>query len=285
MRIALVGSSGMLGSKMLETAEKMSIEVVAVDHVALDITREDQVLEFFQTQQFDGLVNCAGWTKVDDCEEAESFQKALAVNGKALGYLAKSCADTGRWLLHFSTDYVFDGQKQGAYLETDQPVPVNAYGMTKWEGEKRIAAASPGFYIVRTSWLYGPKGSHFVKTILGLLRTKSKIQVVNDQVGSPTYTGDLAEFALELVKSKAPSGIYHFANAGTASWYDFAKEIQVLSGLTDCVIEPVSSDNYPRKAKRPTNSRFDLTKSSQAVGHGFRPWAEALKYYLTKELA
>jgi len=272
MRIALLGSQGMLGSKLLETAKNSGHSVDSPKHAELDITHLNQVQSYFETHEFDVLINATGFTRVDDCEEASSKTKAFSVNGEAIGRLAKWCRQTGRVLVHFSTDYVFDGQKKEPYVETDQTGPINAYGFTKLEGEKLIQKDSPFFYLIRASWLYGPGGQgHFVRTIVELLKTKTKIDVVNDQVGGPTYTGDLAQF-------------YHFANEGYASWYDFAKEIQVLTGLRACEIKSIASKDFPSKAARPANSRFDLSKSTQAVDHSFRPWREALQHYLSKEL-
>jgi dTDP-4-dehydrorhamnose reductase len=275
----------MLGSRILETALAAGFELEAPDHRELDITRAGQVQSYFETHLFDVLINCAAFTRVDDCEESSLEKEALLVNGEAVGRLAQWCGHTGRLLIHFSTDYVFDGQKSDSYIESDQTHSINAYGETKLEGEKRIQEENPFFYLIRASWLYGPGGrGNFVKTIVELLKTKTKIDVVNDQFGGPTYTGDLAEFTLELLGRKAPAGIYHFANEGYASWYDFAKEIQALTGLQGCEIKPTASKDFPRKAARPANSRFDLSKSAQAVGHSFRPWREALQHYLSKEL-
>lgn len=275
----------MLGAYIQKTAADMSIPVLPLSHGDLDITDRDKVLKFFESNDFDGLINCAGWTRVDDCEDPAVFSKAMVVNGAGPGYLAQACKRTGRWLVHFSTDYVFDGQKQGLYSEAEAPHPINAYGRTKLEGENKILGSGVDFFIIRTSWLYGAGGVNFVKTIAGLLRTQRSIQVVSDQVGGPTYAGDLAGFALELVLRKAPTGIYHFANTGRASWYDFAKKIEALTGSEDCVIEPVLSLDFPRKAARPANSCFDLSKASKAVGREPRHWQEALKYFLTEEFA
>jgi dTDP-4-dehydrorhamnose reductase len=286
LRIAILGSQGMLGSKIHETAPALGFSVDGISHDDIDITNQNQVKSYFETHQFDVLVNCAAFTRVDDCEEAAGMEMALAVNGEATGFLAQECVRTGRKIVHFSTDYVFDGQKKEPYGETDPVHPVNAYGKSKLEGEKLIQNANPFFYIIRTSWLYGPNGkSHFVKTIANLLKIKPKIQVVKDQVGGPTYTGDLAQFTLELLNRKAEAGLYHFANEGYASWYDFAKEIQSLTGLTACAIEPILAKDFSRKALRPANSRFDLGKSNRALGRAIRPWQEALQYYLTEEFA
>lgn len=283
MKIALLGSTGMLGSKVLELFKLAGHELLSPLRTDLDISLGDQVENYFKNNSFDAMVNCAGYTEVDACEEKENVPTARDVNGTAVGRLAHCCKTSGRILVHFSTDYVFDGAKSEPYQETDQTNPVNVYGQTKLEGEKLLRAENPFFYLIRTSWVFGPNGPNFVKTIAGLLKTKPKIEVVTDQVGGPTYTGDLARFALELLGKKAEAGLYHFANDGYTSWNGFAQEIKFLIGSA-CEVAPTLSGKFVRPAKRPSNSRFDLSKAVRAVGHHPRPWQESLKEYLTKEL-
>ena len=268
---------------MAEVLKAKGHELLTPSHEEADLNRPHTLEKFFKDQNFEALVNCAGFTRVDACEEPAKFSMALNVNGTSPGWLAKFCHRAKRTLVHFSTDYVFDGQKDGPYEETDSAAPLNVYGKTKWQGEKLIQAEGPAFYLIRTSWVFGPHGHNFVDTIAGLLKTKPKIEVVKDQVGGPTYTQDLALFTQELLEKKVPFGTYHFCNEGYTSWYGFAQEIQEQLGLSSCEIAPVSSENVFRPARRPANSRLDLSKASQAVGHGPRPWMEALKEYLTKE--
>lgn len=283
MKIALLGSTGMLGSKALEVFKQAGYELLAPLRTGLNLSRENQIDNYFKNNSFDVLVNCAGYTKVDACEEKENVPTARDVNGTAVGRLAHCCKTSGRSLVHFSTDYVFDGTKPGPYQETDKTNPINVYGQTKLEGEKLVQAENPFFYLIRTSWVFGPNGPNFVKTIAGLLKTKPRIEVVTDQVGGPTYTGDLAGFALELLEKKADAGLYHFANDGYTSWNGFAQEIKALTGSA-CEVAPTLSEKFVRPAKRPFNSRFDLSKASHAAGHRPRPWQESLKEYITKEL-
>jgi len=283
VKIALLGSTGMLGSKALEVFKQSGHELLTPLRSDLDLSREDQIEHYFKNNSFGVLVNCAGYTQVDACEDKEKAPMAWNVNGTAVGVLARCCKATGRVLVHFSTDYVFDGTKSEPYQETDKTNPVNVYGQTKLEGEKLLQAANPFYYLIRTSWVFGPNGPNFVKTIAGLLKTKPQIEVVTDQIGGPTYTGDLAGFALELLGKKAEAGLYHFANDGYTSWNGFAQEIKVLTGST-CEVAPTLSEKFVRPAKRPANSRFDLSKASHAAGHRPRPWQESLKDYLTKEL-
>jgi dTDP-4-dehydrorhamnose reductase len=282
VKIALLGVSGMLGSKMAEVLKTRGHELVAPAETEMDINRPHVIEKFFKTQNFEVLINCAAFTRVDACEEPAKFSMAFNVNGTAVGWLAKFCKKMGRTLIHYSTDYVYNGQKEEPYQETDPTDPLNTYGKTKLQGDKLIQAENPFYYIIRTSWLYGPHGTNFVGNIIGLLKTKPRLEVVSDQVGGPTYTGDLALFTLHLLEKKAPAGLYHFSNEGHISWFDFAKEIQKQTGLTSCFITPVMSENIFRPAPRPANSRFDLSKA-RSTGYVIRPWQEALKDYLTKE--
>ena len=283
MKIALLGSTGMLGSKMAEIAKSRGHELLTPAHAIVDLNRPHTLEKFFKENSFEALVNCAGFTRVDASEEPAKFSIAMNVNGTSLGWLGKFCARTGRTLLSFSTDYVFDGEKDGPYLETDGTNPLNTYGRTKRQGEKLAEDENPPFYMIRTSWVFGPKGDHFVKTIAGLLKTRSRIEVVEDQIGGPTYTGDLALFSLELLEQRRPFGFYHFSNQGAVSWFGFAQEIQKKIGNSTCKIVPVSSANVFRPAKRPANSRLDLSKSQMAVGRTIRSWQEALGEFLEKE--
>ncbi len=283
MKIALIGSTGMLGSKVAEVYKAKGYELLTPSRAELNLNYPHTIDRFFKANSFEAVINCGGFTRVDACEEPAKFSTALTVNGTSAGWLAKFCKKANRLLIHFSTDYVFDGEKEGLYQETDNPNPINVYGKTKWQGEKLIQTENPPHYLVRTSWVFGPYGVNFVKTIAGLLKTKPKIEVVTDQIGGPTYTGDLAEFTLELLEKKCPSGLYHFANEGYTSWNGFACEIQKIMGSSSCHIAGVLSKDVFRPAQRPANSRFDLSKAAQAVGHISRPWQEALNEYLTKE--
>lgn len=284
MKVAILGATGMLGSKLAEVFKAGGHEVLSPSHAQVDLGRPHTLESFFKSHHFDVLVNCAAFTRVDACEEAAKFSMAMNVNGTAVGWLAKFCHSTGRILVHFSTDYVFDGAKEDPYLETDEPRPLNVYGRTKWQGEKLIQAEEPRFYLIRTSWLYGPGGNNFVKTIVSLLREKARIEVVSDQLGGPTYSGDLARFVLELLEKKAEPGLYHFSNQGQATWFEFAKEIKRLLGPVPCDVVPVSTENVFRPAQRPADSRLQISKAWATVGHPPRPWQEALSEFIEKEV-
>ena len=273
----------MLGFKIAQVFGSKGHELLTPKSSEVNLNHPHTLEKFFKDNSFDVLINCGGFTRVDACEEPAKFSMAMNVNGTSAGWLAKFCKKTSRTLVCFSTDYVFDGEKGEPYREEDRPGPVNTYGRTKLRAEKLIQAEKPSYYLIRTSWFFGPQGTNFVDTIIGLLKNKARIEVVKDQVGGPTYTGDLALFTLELLEKKAEPGFYHFSNEGTTSWFDFAREIQKQTGLSSCEIAPVLSENVFRPARRPANSRFDLSKSVKAVNHPFRAWQEALGDYLTKE--
>lgn len=272
----------MLGSKMAEVLVQRSHNVLKPERAEIDLAQPETMEKYFKTHDFEILINCAAYTRVDACEEPSQYSLALNLNGAAPAWLARFCRKTNRKLIHFSSDYVFDGNKADPYTEEDTPHPLNVYGRTKWQGEKLILAEKPFFYLVRSSWLFGPNGKHFVNTLLKTLKTRPKVEVVSDQVGGPTYTGDLALFTLDLLEKKAEPGIYHFANEGYVSWFDFALEIQRQTGLHQCKVVPALSDNIFRPALRPANSGFNLDKARKVVS-SLRPWYEGLKDYLTKD--
>jgi len=274
----------MLGKKMREKCEARGIAVLAPARQEADLSSPVSLEDFFQKNDFQVLLNCAGFSKVDSCEDPAQYPEALAVNASGPGWLAKLCKTSGRRLIHFSTDYVFNGEKDGTYAEEEPPRPINAYGRTKWMGEKMILAQVPSYYLIRTSWLFGPGGRNFVKTMAGILKNLPSAEVVADQKGAPTYTGDLADFTLDLMEKKAPDGIYHFSNAGETSWFGIAVEIQKCLNLNGRELVPVPTDKFPRPAQRPRNSRFDLGKAAGALARDIRPWPEAVREYLLKEL-
>jgi dTDP-4-dehydrorhamnose reductase len=272
----------MLGSAMVARLRRTGHEALSPDPAEVDLLRPDSLEAFFRSVPFDGLVNCAAFTAVDDCENPAKYPEALKVNGEVVGVLGRLCRTSSRWLVHLSTDYVFNGRSDRPYREEDSTDPLNAYGRTKWEGEKAFRASGVEGWIVRTSWLYGPQGRHFVRTMARLLREKPKVEVVEDQVGGPTFTHDLAAFILDLVETRAPYGLYHFSNEGHTSWFGFACAIRDELGLKTPVL-PVTSDQFPRPALRPGNSRFDLAKARSVARTPIRPWRDALKEYLAME--
>lgn len=254
----------------------------APDLSELDLSDDRSIDRGLKGKTFDVLVNCAAFTDVDACEDPAVYPTALRVNGTALAPLAAACRERGAVLVHFSTDYVFDGTKGSPYREEDPVRPVNAYARTKRIGEEALLAAGGRPLLIRTSWLYGPGGRHFPGTIARLMRERGEVRVVDDQRGGPTYTADLALFTAELLETGAPPGIYHFSNEGETTWYGLALAVKRLLGL-EARVEPTTSASFPRPARRPPDSRFDLTKARRAVGHPIRPWEEALKEYFAGE--
>lgn len=280
-KIWICGSGGMLGSHFTRLLKEKNIPFIATDFKQIDITEQKQVSDFAKAQKVTHIINCAAYTQVDKAE-TEPKQAYLA---NALGpyHLAVAARQQGAHVLHFSTDYVFDGQGRAPYSEEDLCSPVNAYGMSKWAGEVKLLNELDHACIVRTSWLYGFPGKNFVETMLQLMSEKEALRVVSDQIGRPTYCQDLAEVSLNLLDQK---GIFHFANTTETSWYDFAKEIHKQSlelGLPLKVqkIEPITTKEYPTPAKRPAYSTLNTSKIEKLVGKTPRTWKLALHDYLS----
>ncbi len=270
MHVLILGAKGMLGRALTKAFE--TEEVITWDRDDLDITNEAEVMEHIPIVDPDVVINAAAYTDVEKAEDEE--QLAAKVNGDAVGFIAKSCAQKNIPVVHFSTDYVFDGTKQEGYLETDTPGnPLNAYGRTKLLGEQKLQENTNRFWLVRTAWLFGPHGKHFVDTMLRLSE-KGELKVVNDQHGCPTYTKDLAQAIFKMVWEKSDYGIYHLTNGSPTTWFDFAQEIFKQSEKKVNVI-PTSTEGYPYKAKRPLWSVLKNTKRPL-----LRNWHEALKDYL-----
>lgn len=278
MKILVTGNKGQLGHDVILQAKERGIDAVGVDVAEMDITDQGQVEQVISRGNYDAVVHCAAWTAVDKGEEPELFETVEAVNATGTGYIAKVCKELDIPLMYFSTDYVFDGQGTRPWKEDDEKNPLNVYGLTKSEGEDYVKD-NPKFFTLRISWVFGLNGANFIKTMLRLGKERDTITVVDDQVGLPTYTYDLARLVLDMIVSDQ-YGVYHVSNSGNyISWYDFAKEIFKQAGLKVKVV-PVGSDQYPAKAKRPTNSRLDMSKLEQS---GFTPlpaWQDALARYL-----
>ncbi len=274
----------MLGHDLVQTFHHE--DIIALGSQDLDITQKDKVREKFFTLQPDIVINATGYTKVDLAEEEE--EKANAVNGYGVGILAKTCREIEATLIHFSTDYVFHGDKPQGYQEEDQTNPLNAYGRSKALGEKLLIEEMEllnqdnpkegRYFIIRTSWLFGHHGKNFVETMLNLGKTAKKetpLKVVNDQHGNPTFTLDLCQQLQWLLQShEYPSGVYHITNEGATTWYDFAREIFRLAKM-EVPMLPCASGEYPRPAKRPLYSILHNNKLPP-----LRPWQEALEKYL-----
>lgn len=271
MRVLITGASGMLGGELRRTFEHH--ELTALDRAGLDVTDAAAVSE--AVIGHDVVVNAAAYTAVDAAETDED--RAFAVNASGAGHVAAACAAHGARMVQISTDYVFDGTATEAYPEDAPRNPVSAYGRTKAAGEELALAQNPGrTYIVRTAWLYGAGGRNFATTMLRLAGERDTWAVVDDQVGQPTWTGDLAEKILELIERDAPGGIYHATNSGRTSWFGFAREILREASLDPERITPTTSAAFRQAARRPSFSVLGHDGWRRAGMEPMRHWREAL---------
>lgn len=287
MKFLVTGVKGQLGFDVVQELERRGYETVGVDIEEMDITDESSVNRVMEEVKPQVVVHCAAWTAVDAAEDEENIPKVMAVNKTGTEYIAKSCKKFDAKMIYLSTDYVFDGQGEEPWKVDDQRNPLNIYGQSKYEGEIAIEKTLEKYFIVRISWVFGKNGKNFVKTMLNLGKNHDRLTVVSDQVGSPTYTYDLARLLVDMAETEQ-YGIYHAANAGDyISWYDFTVEIMKQAGKIDDTynhveVVPVGSDQYPAKAKRPSNSRMDKSKLTE---NGFTPlpaWQNAVERYISE---
>jgi dTDP-4-dehydrorhamnose reductase len=264
----ITGAGGLLATGLLDRLASTGEPVHALGRAALDVRDRRAVRDALADHRPEIVVNCAGWTAVDDAEEHEA--EALAVNGTAVRWLAEACDLVGARLLQISTDYVFDGAGAGPYPEDARPAPVNAYGRTKLAGER--AALRHGHYVVRTAWLYGAGGRDFVHAMIRAARERPYLDVVDDQRGQPTWNADLADYLVRLARSGLPPGVYHGTSAGATTWYGFAREIFTLLGEDPDRVRPVPSSALSRPARRPASSVLAHTRWEP-----IRHWRAALR--------
>ena len=277
-RILVTGASGMLGSDLVPALSAVGHEVYARSRAELDVTDAALVLHTVRELSPDVLVNCAAFTKVDDCE---TEPRAFEVNATAVAHLADACSRFRVQLVQISTDFVFDGDKGSPYTEEDAPRPLSAYGRTKRAGEEE-ALRLPASLVVRASWLFGRSGWNFIEAILKQAEAgKKRLAVVTDQVGRPTSTTDLSEGIAALLETGA-SGIYHFANRGEVSWNEFAREILWRAGLRDVEVDATTSEALGRPARRPAYSVLDTGKYERVTGRPIRTFREPLAEYLAR---
>ena len=276
MKILVTGSKGQLGSSLRRVFDNdPAIDATYTDHDTLDITDRDAVYRFLGDNKFDIVVNCAAYTAVDKAESDEILASAL--NTGAVGNLAEAAVKNGTRVIHISTDYVFSGQGCRPYEENDETYTQSIYGHTKLEGEALLTSFCQNALIIRTAWLYSEFGGNFVKTMLRLAETRPEINVVADQIGTPTYAGDLAEAIHRIVSSgEWKPGIYHFTDEGVASWYDFTKAIFEIAGR-DVKVNPIKTSEYPTQAKRPLYSVLSKKKIKKAFGLEIPYWRDSLK--------
>lgn len=287
-RVLVTGAAGMLASEVLaqlpagfsgigtDLAQGASVAVAGVD--LSDAVAVERL--FVEHGPVWGVIHCAAYTAVDKAEEQPEL--AAKVNVQASDVLARACTKHGARLVAVSTDFVFDGARRTPYAESDEPAPISVYGRTKLDGERATLSACPSAAIVRTQWLYGPRGKHFPRTIVGYARSTGKLKVVDDQWGAPTTTLELAPALWDVLRLGA-SGVYHAACEGACSWHGFTAEILAACGLSSVELSPCSTDEFPRPARRPAYSVLDSRKLAALRGRPMADWRVALANYLAVE--
>jgi len=274
----VVGSQGMLGTDLVRLLEGRGTQTVALDIDEMDIRIAESVMDGFEKYHPGLVINVAAYTDVDGCESRP--EEAFSINAQGPKNLAKASLDSGSFLVHLSTDYVFDGNKGAPYVEEDPINPLGVYGRSKAEGERYVRELLPESHcIVRTQWLFGLHGKNFVEAILTQARQKDVLRVVCDQRGSPTYAPDLATALIELCNLR-PRGTLHITNSGEATWHEFARKILELAGLGSVRVEPMTTEELGRPAPRPAYSVMDNSRFIGLTGLGLRSWEDALEAYL-----
>ena len=283
MRVLITGANGQLGSEFKQLAEESAYKFVFCDIEEMDLSNKDSIIDFLNKNPVDFIISAGAYTNVDGAEN--DVELAKLVNGVAPGIIAEFCRKNSTRLIHISTDYVFDGEFSTPIKEEATPNPKSVYGVTKLLGEKAITQSLDNYYIIRTSWVYSNFGKNFVRTMLRLGAEKEQLAVVCDQIGTPTYAGDLASMILNIVKEvnsgNDQPGIYNFSNEGVCSWYDFASEIMKLLEL-GCKVIPVNSDQFPTVAARPNFSVLDKSKIKKQFNIKIEHWSDRLLTCLEK---
>lgn len=279
-RILVIGAKGMLGRDLVEILYSSfpNDEIIGWDLDEIDIREEKSTLTKIESLHPEILINAAAITDVDGCELNE--KEVFAVNAEGMRHVAMGALRGGSKVVYLSTDYIFDGGKKEPYLESDHPNPLNIYGRSKLKGERYVQELVKNSLIIRTQWLYGKFGKNFVNSILRLAKEKKVLPIVNDQIGSPTYTRDLSRAISILIQCDA-RGIFHVANSDTCTWYTYGQAILRLSGMEGVKVIPISSKELDRPAQRPSYSVLSTQKLKQETGMVLRPWSEALEEYLS----
>jgi dTDP-4-dehydrorhamnose reductase len=283
MRLLLLGGTGQVGTEARALALPPGVRIFAPPRSAVDLEDSAAIANVVAAEPWSAVINAAGYTNVDGAESEEA--KAIAVNATAPSRLAAETGRRGIPLIHISTDYVFDGCKGAPYVEDDATAPLNAYGRSKLAGERGVQRSNPQHVILRTAWVYSPYGKNFVRTILRLAQERDHLTIVADQRGCPTAARDIAKACIDVAVAcaqqpeRAPYGIYHYAGAGEATWFEFASAIvQLAAGRTHRSpdVKPIRTADYPTPASRPADARLDCTKILREFGVTMRPWREAL---------
>ena len=275
MNILLTGCNGQLGNEIqLLEKDYGQHRFFNTDVAELDITNQLAVADFVGRNGIDGIINCAAYTAVDKAEDNKELCTTL--NTVAPAYLAAAVEKRGGWIVQVSTDYVFNGKAHKPYVETDTPSPDSVYGSTKLAGELGVQKFCKRAMVIRTAWLYSTFGNNFVKTMIRLGKEREELGVVFDQIGTPTYAGDLAKAIMTAVEKGIKPGVYHFSNEGVTSWYDFTKAIHRIAGITTCTVRPIHTSEYPTPANRPHFSVLDKTKIKETYDMEIPYWEESL---------
>jgi dTDP-4-dehydrorhamnose reductase len=284
-RILVIGAKGMLGRDLVEILrsssrvdQRLDWEVFGWDIEEIDIQEEKNTVTKIESLRPNIVINIAAYTNVDGCESHD--EKAFAINAEGMRHVALGALRCRAKVVYLSTDYIFDGKKREPYLEDDPPHPLSVYGRSKLRGEQYVQEMVEDALIVRTQWLYGKYGNNFVASVLRQAREKKVLSIVNDQVGSPTYTIDLSRAISVLIQCDA-RGVFHVANSDLCTWFAFGQEILKLSGMEGVRIVPISSEELGRPATRPLYSVLNTEKLKRETGMTLRPWSEALKEYLS----
>ena len=283
-KLLILGGSGMLGSSLIAECIVTKLPFEAPSSTSLNIINKKDVQSYISSHKPIAVVNCAAWTDVENSEI--EFPRALKLNADAVFNIAIAAKSVGVPVVHISTDYVFDGTKKEPYSEHDLTNPINSYGASKLQGERILMDVYPeNSYVIRTSWLYAATGKNFVKSILKKALAHQRIQVVYDQVGSPTNSEDLARGILAILQKRPSTGVYHYSNTGVVSWFEFAKRIYRLAGTDFNLIEPIQSTAYPTKVKRPPHSVLLTEKWKRAEISKLVDWDESLSKIFPRMLA
>ena len=276
MKILVTGVNGQLGYDVVKELDKRGHQPIGVDKEEMDLTSKEQIKECIKIINPQAIIHCGAYTAVDKAEDEKDLCKR--VNAIATKEIAKNAKVLDIPMIYISTDYVFDGTKDGEYTEKDIPNPINIYGKTKYEGELYVQKILKKYYIVRISWVFGENGNNFIDTMIRLSKEKDSLSVINDQVGSPTYTKDLARLLVDMIETDK-YGVYHATNEGYCTWYEFAKEIFRISNI-DIQVNKINTSKYHTQAKRPLNSKMSKEKLKNMKFIPLRSWKDALNEYM-----
>lgn len=276
MRVLVTGAKGQLGYDVVKELEKRGYKALGVDREEMDLTSTQQIKDYIKNSNPEAIIHCGAYTLVDKAEEEKELCKRInSISTKEIANCSKVLDIP---MIYISTDYVFDGTKDGEYTEDDLPNPINVYGKTKCEGEVYVQEILEKYYIVRISWVFGENGNNFVDTILRLSKKRESLSVINDQVGSPTYTKDLAPLLVDMLETNK-YGIYHATNEGYCTWYEFAREIFKIANV-DVKLKKINTCEYSTKARRPLNSKMSKEKLKNMGFTPLRNWKDALEEYI-----